>query len=165
MIELLVVIAIIGLLSSIVLASLQTARAKSRDSRRIQDLNQVRTALFLYNDNLGHWMQTGSGCGYQGNGNGWFSHNYGGGSIAMSQCLVNANVISKEILDPTGARSGSNPTNGVYTYMKYSCGGASAGTYLYAKLETKGQSSTATNGTCCAGCDTSYGMNYVLKVN
>jgi general secretion pathway protein G len=52
LIELLVVIAIIGLLSSIVLASLNSARKKSRDARREADLKQLQTALELYfNDN------------------------------------------------------------------------------------------------------------------
>jgi len=50
LIELLVVIAIIGLLSSVVLASLNTAREKSRDARRISDLRQIQTALELYYD-------------------------------------------------------------------------------------------------------------------
>ncbi len=50
LIELLVVIAIIGILSSVVLASLQTARAKSRDAKRISDLRQVQLALELYYD-------------------------------------------------------------------------------------------------------------------
>ena len=48
LIELLVVIAIIGLLSSIVLASLNTARAKARDTKRVSDLKQMQIALELY---------------------------------------------------------------------------------------------------------------------
>jgi prepilin-type N-terminal cleavage/methylation domain-containing protein len=45
LIELLVVIAIIGILSSVVLASLNTARQKSRDVKRISDLKQIQLAL------------------------------------------------------------------------------------------------------------------------
>ena len=48
LIELLVVIAIIGLLSSIVLASLNGARKKGRDARRLADLKQLQVALELY---------------------------------------------------------------------------------------------------------------------
>ena len=47
LIELLVVIAIIGILASIVLASLNSARRKSRDARRVADLGQIRLALEL----------------------------------------------------------------------------------------------------------------------
>ncbi len=50
LIELLVVIAIIGILSSVVLASLNVARKKGRDARRIADISQIKTALELYYD-------------------------------------------------------------------------------------------------------------------
>ncbi len=50
LIELLVVIAIIGMLAAIVLASLNTARLKSRDAKRVADLKQVQLALELYAD-------------------------------------------------------------------------------------------------------------------
>ncbi len=53
LIELLVVIAIIGVLASIVLASLNTARRKSRDARRITDIKQLQLALELYYDGVG----------------------------------------------------------------------------------------------------------------
>ena len=48
LIELLVVIAIIALLASIVMASLNQARSKSRDGRRIADIKQLQLALSLY---------------------------------------------------------------------------------------------------------------------
>lgn len=53
LIELLVVIAIIGVLASIVLASLNNARRKSRDARRITDIKQIQLALELYLDGFG----------------------------------------------------------------------------------------------------------------
>ncbi|HTR18706.1 MAG TPA: type II secretion system protein [Candidatus Paceibacterota bacterium] len=48
LIELLVVIAIIGLLASIILASLGGARQKARDARRIADIREIQNALELY---------------------------------------------------------------------------------------------------------------------
>ena len=50
LIELLVVIAIIGILSAVVLASLNSARAKARDAKRVADVGQIQTALALYYD-------------------------------------------------------------------------------------------------------------------
>jgi prepilin-type N-terminal cleavage/methylation domain-containing protein len=50
LIELLVVIAIIGILASVVLISLQSARKKGNDSRVISDVQQLRTqAEAVYN--------------------------------------------------------------------------------------------------------------------
>ena len=53
LIELLVVIAIIGILSSIVLASLNSARAKGTDAAIKSTLAQIRTQASLYYDNNG----------------------------------------------------------------------------------------------------------------
>ena len=51
-IELLVVISIIGLLSTISVVSLNGARIKSRDAKRVSDIKQIKTGLDLYfNDN------------------------------------------------------------------------------------------------------------------
>ena len=43
-----VVIAIIGILATLAVVSLQNARARARDSKRIADVKQMQTALELY---------------------------------------------------------------------------------------------------------------------
>lgn len=48
LIELLVVIAIIGLLSTLAVVALNSARQKSRDAKRLSDIKQIQTALELY---------------------------------------------------------------------------------------------------------------------
>ena len=53
LIGLLLVIAIIGLLASIVLASLSSAQAKARDARRLEDMNSLQKALTIYNSDNG----------------------------------------------------------------------------------------------------------------
>jgi prepilin-type N-terminal cleavage/methylation domain-containing protein len=50
LIELLVVISIISLLASVVLASLNSARAKARDARRLADMKEIEKALQFYFD-------------------------------------------------------------------------------------------------------------------
>jgi len=62
LIELLVVIAIIGLLASIILVSLNSARQKARDTRRISDLRQVALGLELYYDNNNNAYPSVTGC-------------------------------------------------------------------------------------------------------
>jgi len=62
LIELLVVIAIIGLLASVILVALNSTRAKSRDAKRVQDLNQLGKAFELYfNSNFTYPTLSSSG--------------------------------------------------------------------------------------------------------
>jgi len=49
LIELLVVIAIIGLLSTLAVVSLNSARGKARDAQRVSDIKQISTALEIFN--------------------------------------------------------------------------------------------------------------------
>ena len=80
LIELLVVIAIIGILSSVVLSSLSTARAKANDSKRLADMQQIQKSLELYYDannaypsTSNNWWGTCSNFGSKGitGSNGW----------------------------------------------------------------------------------------------
>jgi len=66
LVELLVVIAIIGVLATLVLVQLGTARGKSRDAKRISDISQLRTAVELYYDDNGAKYPTTLTCGVGG---------------------------------------------------------------------------------------------------
>ncbi len=48
LIELLVVIAIIGILSTVVLVSINSARSRARDTKRMSDIKQIDKALQMY---------------------------------------------------------------------------------------------------------------------
>ena len=62
LIELLVVIAIIGILASVVLASLNTARAKGADAAIKSDLDTIRKQSNLYEDDNGSFGADATDC-------------------------------------------------------------------------------------------------------
>lgn len=55
LVELLVVIAIIGILATLLLLQLNVARQKARDTKRVADVTQLRTAIELYYDDNGSY--------------------------------------------------------------------------------------------------------------
>lgn len=129
LIELLVVIAIIGILSSVVLASLNSARKKGRDARRISDVKQIQLALELYYDANGAYPATIG--------------------TASSSVLVTNGYIAAVPTDPTN--------NVVYRYAPYAVTGSlgiCSGYHLGSSLETTGHASLtndadASGGTAC----------------
>jgi prepilin-type N-terminal cleavage/methylation domain-containing protein len=67
LVELLVVISIIGLLSTIAVVSLSSARSKARDTKRQADARQILTAMQLYYNDNGAYpnpQALGCNCGY-----------------------------------------------------------------------------------------------------
>ncbi len=158
LIELLVVIGIIGILSSIVLVSVNQARMKARDARRKSDLIQLRTALHLYYSKKNNYVENGSGCGWGGNGSGWVNYTGTNYPKSITQCLMEEGVLSTDIKDPT------RPTNN-HAYMKYTCSGGKV--YLYASLESLplNADNVDINKTCMTSLDTGYGMNYAVPIN
>jgi len=149
LIELLVVISIISLLSSIVLASLNTARAKARDAARVASLKQVQNAIELYASNHnGAYPETLASAGQQssdagrsnscatytaldtgcGGGNG-DAGGGGDGSCGQPigdwnntlQVLVSSNLIGSIPKDPTN-KGYANAGSLCYTYTTYPVG-------------------------------------------
>ncbi|MFH1551578.1 MAG: type II secretion system protein, partial [bacterium] len=59
LVELLVVIAIIGILSSIVLVSLSSARGKARNATRLSDIKQYITTFEMAYDQNGEYPDIG----------------------------------------------------------------------------------------------------------
>lgn len=164
LLELLVVIATVGVLATVLITSTNDARILAQDSVRKADVSSIAKALFSHNLKLDNWVETGSGCGNDGNGNGWF--NYTGVSYpkSIATCLLENGLIPAIIIDPS-KNTVSDPDNN-NAYMKYTCTESGRKTtYVYAKLAATAQSSTATDNTCCPTCDTSYGMNYYIKVD
>ena len=66
LIELMVAVAIISLLSSVILASIASARERARDSRRLSDMREIQKALELYyTDNGNYPARNGANTGIQ----------------------------------------------------------------------------------------------------
>ena len=108
LIELLVVIAIIGIISSVVLASLSAARTKSQDAKRLSDMHQMQTALELYYNSFGRYPDSDfAGCG------GWDSS----GNTTFITPLVSSSFLPSHLLDPT-----INDSCGNYAYYRYPAG-------------------------------------------
>lgn len=114
LIELLVVIAIIGILSSVVLASLNTARGKANDAKRLSDMHTIQTALELYYNNHNSYPTSNfSGCG------GWESTGSDAGSNNFVSALVVDGNMPAGVKDPN---SGLENTCGNYAYYRYNAG-------------------------------------------
>ena len=113
LIELLVVIAIIGLLSTLSILALNTARARARDTKRVADVKQMQTALEMYFNEFGVYPAQAS-------------------VVAGSPIGTGANVYLKAIPKPPTPFDGTACTNaGHYTYAYTAVTGA-GGTYTIA---------------------------------
>ena len=130
LIELLVVIAIIGILSSVVLASLNTARLKARDARKRSDFRSISSALQLFYD-----------------ANGRMPNNYNPccgateGSAAYDQSM-------QELV--SGGFLGSipkSPGGGLYAYYNYGPNNA-IGAIVVTSLESAADSTQGVSPSC-----------------
>lgn len=158
LIELLVVIAIISLLSSVVLASLNSARAKARDAKRMSDLHNIQLALEMYYDKYGTYQVAGTGWGSNvpggGCGCGWAGYeDTGAYGKAVTRGLKEEGFLAAPLVDDPTQSPGymlyycenaqvysisatkENPTPQDISYIQQNCNGTGGnGTYsIYGK--------------------------------
>lgn len=110
LIELLVVIAIIGLLSTLSILALNSARARARDAKRIADVKQIQTALEMFYNDTGNYPVAASSTLFSG-----------GGQIGSAN-----GVYMKAIPKPPTPNDGGCPPADAYTYT-YTAGGGGTG--------------------------------------
>ncbi len=99
-IELLVVMAVIGILASIMFVTFSTLQAKSRDTRRIEDVREIQKALGMYYVDKNHYPAAETAVALDG-------------SDEISAILIQSGAISGISGDPV------RPT---YEYMYQSAG-------------------------------------------
>lgn len=148
LIELLVVIAIIGILAAVVMASLNSARAKSRDAKRKSDLHQISLALEL-NKATNNTYAIPNAPGYD-----WFSYISPYHTKSAAQSLVDEGFMANAAVDPSGVTTYTAPRQG---YMYF----ADADHYtLWANLENPTAADLATQNSCYSSVYDSHYSSY-----
>lgn len=165
-IEILIAVVVIGVLATITAVGYNGIQQRARDTARKDTISVIAKQLNIYYlKTPGYMADSGCGGGTGGDAHGWFNYDYdaGGALRSVAQCLINAGITNKISIDPSGLQTCAGAT--CRAYMIATCTATSPPTiYLMANLETLPQSSTATDSTCVTTWDTSYGINYVVKV-
>jgi len=121
LIELLVVIAIIAILSTVVMAGLNSARQKGRDAKRLSDIKAVQAALELFSDSCvtGYPLNTAA-LPLTSATPAW-----GDGAANCTSAVVMTTFLNPSPVNAT-------PTGGTPIFDYCSTGGAAASTATYA---------------------------------
>jgi len=170
LIELLVVISIIGFLSTLAVVSLNDARKKARDSKRIADIKQLQTALDLYYDTNKSYIISGS-CDSTSPNSGWCNSIQ---SLSSDHWIRNGSTnltlfLNKDPLDPKPATSPNWAPSGGGTYFYYANGYGGSGQWymIVYGLENTGNTIQQTDGVrACDGTSFHYGngLNGIMTV-
>lgn len=158
LIELLVVIAIIGILSSVVLASLNSARKKGRDAARVAAIKQLQLALELYYDahpNTGYPATLATGLVSEGfisviptdpqTGNGYaYAAIAPSGSVCTSYHIGAQLETDNSALDADGDSSGGTACTGSAADFNGLATDGASGTVCAGTAGTQGSAGTET---------------------
>lgn len=177
-VELLIVIVVIGILAAITIVAYNGVSVRAHDAQRRSDLNSIAKMLSIHGiQNNGDTFGVGSGCGADGNGNGWWYSTEIKYPKSIRDCLVDAGYsAAASINDPSGCIGGSGDSCiGKPRYLVVHCRLASQEKiYVFGQMELLPQDSTFTDNLCDDGTspgfvsikswDTAYGVNYAVPV-
>lgn len=177
-VELLIVIVVIGILAAVTVAAYYGVSNRASDAKRRSDATAIVKMISLYAiDHDGDTFGVGSGCGADGNGNGWWESNEAKYPKSTRQCLVDAGYTqAASINDPSGCSGGGGPTCvGKPRYMIVHCQlSGQPKAYVLMQLESEPANTTFTDALCDDGTspgfvsikswDTSYGINYSVPI-
>lgn len=130
-IEMLVVVVVIAMIISVVFTYMQSAKTRSRDARREQDVKQIQTALDLYATTYRRFPDCGASTVVIGSPS----------DTCLSAALIGAGAISGLPTDPLGRANGNsagcglNPAQFTYCYTSLN-GGASYQIYHHLETDT-----------------------------
>ena len=162
-VELLVVIVVIAILAAITIVAYNGIQQRSRDAKRISDLEQIEKGLHLWSASTGKSFNE-INAGYEGTGMGWFSGVYTS-PVSTKQLLINNNLLSSGVQDPINTMVVNTST---FSYMISDCfAGDTTQRVVLAQLETPpAQSLPQQLGVTCNGTTyttytgSGYKMNY-----
>lgn len=161
LIELLVVIAVIGVLATVVLVSLNNARKKARDVRRLEDTKQIVTALYMYYDTYGYFpINSDNDC------SGWDT-GYNGGPASGDPFISPLQTAGLFARTPGDTVTTGNCQG--YRYYRYSAGNygcsSSQGAYFVlgvVDMESSGRPYPGSPGWSCPGRNWQTEMDWVI---
>lgn len=137
LIELLTVIAILGVVIAIATVALQSAQAKARDGKRVQDVREIQKSLELYFNER---------AGYPGDGDA------GGGYIVLGEGATSL----------SGGNGWNSPASGTTYMARVTKDPSPSQQYRYRGRNTQGDAECASVSMSVAGCG-GYWIDFTLE--